>query len=100
MLTIGTTTIFLLTHRKQELLILFKNMRIENIDFIRKSEIDESMFEKTCIHPEFGEVTLSELLATWVIHDLNHIGQIVRVMAKQYSDEVGPFKKYLPIFNH
>jgi hypothetical protein len=49
------------------------------------------------MHPELGPVTLKELLATWVVHDLGHIGQIVRVMAKQYDGEVGPWKEYLPV---
>ena len=83
----------------QELLTLFKNLRIKNIQYIRQLELENLMFEKTGIHPEFGEVKLSELLAAWVVHDLNHIGQIARVMAKQYSDEVGPFKKYLSILH-
>lgn len=50
-------------------------------------------------HPDFGEVTLSELLATWVVHDLNHIGQIVKTMGKQYANAVGPWRAYLPIID-
>ncbi len=48
-------------------------------------------------HPELGQVTLSQLLASWVVHDLGHIAQISRVMAKQYSAAVGPWKAYLPV---
>ena len=48
-------------------------------------------------HPEFGRVTLGELLATWVAHDLNHLGQVVTTMAKQYDAAVGPWKAYLGI---
>jgi hypothetical protein len=48
-------------------------------------------------HPELGPVTLSQLLACWVVHDLGHIAQIARVMAKQYSAAVGPWKAYLPV---
>ena len=48
-------------------------------------------------HPEFGVVTLGQHLATWVAHDLGHIGQIVRVMARQYSEAVGPWRAFLPI---
>ncbi len=48
-------------------------------------------------HPEFGPVTLSQLLACWVVHDLGHVAQISRVMAKQYADAVGPWKAYLPV---
>lgn len=48
-------------------------------------------------HPELGEVTLGQLLATWVVHDLDHIGQIARVMAKAYGGAVGPWSAYLSI---
>jgi hypothetical protein len=48
-------------------------------------------------HPEFGTVTLRQLLATWVVHDSGHIAQTVRVMAKQYRDAIGPWRAYLPI---
>ncbi|HEY7545136.1 MAG TPA: DinB family protein, partial [Blastocatellia bacterium] len=50
-------------------------------------------------HPSLGEVTLSQLLAAWVVHDLDHIGQIVRVMSKQYTEAVGPWKAYLSILS-
>ena len=48
-------------------------------------------------HPEFGPVTLRQLLATWVAHDLGHIAQTARVMAKQYREAIGPWRAYLPI---
>ena len=48
-------------------------------------------------HPELGTVTLSQLLACWVVHDLGHVAQIARVMAKQYTDAVGPWQAYLPV---
>ena len=51
------------------------------------------------IHPDLGEVTLENLLATWVVHDLTHIRQIVTYMAKKYTDAVGPWKEYLSILN-
>jgi len=50
-------------------------------------------------HPDFGSVTLSQLLATWVVHDLNHLDQIVKTMAKQYRGAVGPWREYLPIID-
>ncbi len=53
----------------------------------------------TALHPDFGRVSLGELLSTWVVHDLNHVGQIVKTMAKQYSDAVGPWRAYLPIID-
>jgi hypothetical protein len=48
-------------------------------------------------HPEFGPVTLRQLLATWVAHDLSQLGQISRVMAKQYKEAVGPWRRYLGV---
>jgi len=48
-------------------------------------------------HPELGSVTLGQLLATWVAHDLSHVAQAGRVMCRQYTDAVGPWKAYLPI---
>lgn len=51
------------------------------------------------IHPAFGPVTLRQLLATWVAHDLGHVAQIARVMAKQYRDAVGPWRAYLPVMD-
>ena len=51
------------------------------------------------LHPTFGEVTISQLLATWVVHDLNHMGQIVKTMAKQYTRAIGPWREFLPIID-
>jgi len=48
-------------------------------------------------HPELGRVTLGQLLATWTVHDLNHIAQVVRVMSRRYAAAVGPWKVYLGI---
>lgn len=50
-------------------------------------------------HPQFGAVTLRQLLATWVVRDSGHIAQTARVMAKQYRDPIGPWRAYLPIVN-
>lgn len=50
-------------------------------------------------HPELGRVTARQLLATWAVHDLGHIRQIARVMAKRYGDEVGPWRAYLPVLS-
>jgi hypothetical protein len=55
------------------------------------------MLGKRGTHPELGPVTLAQLLAAWVVHDLGHISQIVRVMARQYREEVGPWPAYLSI---
>ena len=80
-----------------QLLAEFKILRDGNVAHIRSKNITVKNLEEKGIHPAFGEVTLSQLLATWVVHDLNHIAQISRVMAKQYTAEVGPWKEYLRI---
>jgi hypothetical protein len=80
-----------------ELLDEFKSLRKKNIEILLSKKITDKDLQKKGVHPNFGEVTLGQLLATWVVHDLNHIAQISRVMAKQYKDEVGPWIEYLRI---
>jgi len=75
----------------------FSKLRTENIKTLKSLHITEADFNKTGIHPEFGEVSLSQLIATWVVHDLGHISQISRVMAKQYKTDVGPWIDYLGV---
>jgi hypothetical protein len=77
----------------------FSEWRRKNIAELKEANLDEEKLNKKGIHPEFGEVTLRELLAAWVTHDLNHIFQISRVMAKQYKKEIGPWTKYISIVN-
>ncbi len=60
-------------------------------------ELTESDLQRTGRHPDFGVVTMDQLLATWVVHDLGHIAQTGRVMAKQYADQVGPWAEYVPV---
>lgn len=74
---------------------LFRDLRTQNINTLHNLSITDEDLEKTAIHPEVGTVRLANVLSTWVTHDLIHIGQIARVMAKQYKDEVGPFIQYL-----
>ena len=83
----------------QQLLKEFSELRVENLKALKQLEIAESQFGMKATHPELGEVTLKELLATWVTHDLGHIAQIARVMAKLYKDEVGPWEAFIPILN-
>jgi hypothetical protein len=80
-----------------QLLIEFTDLRKMNIELLLSKKITSKNLEQTGIHPAFGEVSLAQLLATWVIHDLNHIAQISRVMAKQYKEEVGPWVEYLKV---
>lgn len=81
----------------QDLLAEFKQLRHQNIEHLRSKRITNKDLQETGTHTAFGEVTLSQLLATWVVHDLNHIAQISRVMAKHYKDDVGPWIEYLRI---
>ncbi len=80
-----------------QLLEEFRTLREQNLITLGKANIGEAELDRTATHPALGTVTLRNLLATWVAHDLGHIGQIVRVMAKQYKDEVGPWKEYLRV---
>ena len=83
----------------EELLAEFKELRSSNLKELSSLNITEGDLNKTGIHPEFGEVTLKQLLSTWVTHDLGHIAQISRVLAKQYKEEVGLWTKYISILN-
>lgn len=80
-----------------ELLDTFARLRAENLERLAALALTEADLGRRGRHPEFGPVTLGQHLATWVAHDLGHIGQIVRVMAKQYSEAVGPWRAYLSI---
>jgi hypothetical protein len=82
-----------------QLLDEFTNLRRQNIGRLLSKNLTGKDLKKIGIHPAFGEVTLSQLLSTWVVHDLNHISQISRVMAKQYKNQVGPWIAYLGILN-
>lgn len=75
----------------------FKGLRKKNLDVLISLNITEKDLSRTGTHPEFGEVSLQQLMATWAVHDLGHVAQISRVMAKQYSKEVGPWIEYLSI---
>jgi hypothetical protein len=80
-----------------ELLDTFETERADCLSTLQSFRISASDLMKTGRHPELGEVTLEQLLATWVVHDLSHIAQIAEVMARQYREEVGPWRAYLPV---
>jgi hypothetical protein len=82
-----------------QLLDEFAELRKENVQQLIALVPDEAALERKGIHPQFGEVTLGELLSSWVVHDLTHINQICRVMARQYEVAVGPWKEYMGILN-
>lgn len=82
-----------------QLLDEFAAARKQSLETFSQLNITEADLDKTAIHPKFGTVTLRQLLSTWVAHDLSHIGQIVRVMAKQHKEAVGPWVEFLSIMS-
>ena len=83
----------------QQLLDEFAAMRKENMIWFKRLNLTEADLDKKGMHPVLGDVTLRNLLATWVVHDLTHMAQITRVMAKQYKDEMGPWQEFFRILN-
>jgi len=79
------------------LLAEFSRLRSENLDELRSWRLGPAELALPGIHPGLGPVTLRQLLAAWVVHDLEHVAQAVRVMAKQYGTEVGPWAPFLPV---
>jgi hypothetical protein len=80
-----------------ELLSMFAAVRESNLTELRSLKLGETEFEKRGRHPALGPVTLGQLLATWVVHDLNHTAQISKALAYQHRQEVGPWEAYLSI---
>lgn len=78
-----------------ELLDEFEALRAQSLATLRSWNLTDAQLNLLGEHPEFGPVTLRQLLATWVAHDLGHLLQINRVMAKQYTHAVGPWRAYL-----
>jgi len=81
----------------EELLNTFESLRTRNVEVLLRLELQHAQLELAGTHPELGRVTVRQLLATWAVHDLGHISQAARVLAKSYSGEVGPWRAYLPI---
>ena len=75
----------------------FASLRKANVEILTGWQLTDSQLLLEGTHPEFGSVTLRQLLATWVVHDLGHVAQAARVMAKQYREAIGPWRAYLPI---
>ena len=80
-----------------DLLDRFEWLRGESLKELEGMNLRPEMLGKRGMHPELGVVTLSHLLSTWVVHDLSHIGQVVKVMAKQYDEAVGAWQVYLSV---
>lgn len=81
------------------LLDRFAELRQANLETVRGWSLSEAQLSLPGLHPELGRVDLRQLLATWAAHDLNHLAQIARVMAKRYTEEVGPWRVYLSVLN-
>lgn len=80
-----------------DLLAEFARLRFANLALLRSWNLTPVQLRLEGIHPTFGPVTLQQLLAAWVVHDLGHLAQVARVMAKQYRDEVGPWTPFMPV---
>ncbi|MEO6326093.1 MAG: DinB family protein [Thermoanaerobaculia bacterium] len=83
----------------ERLLDTFAAVRKSNLEILRGWNLTEAQLALPGTHPELGPVTLQQLLATWAAHDLDHLAQISRVMAKRYTSTVGPWRAYLSILN-
>jgi hypothetical protein len=83
----------------EELLNSFAEWRKKNLEILKGFNLKPVDMALPGTHPELGAVTLGQLLATWVVHDLGHVAQIARVMAHQYDTEVGVWKQYLPVLS-
>jgi hypothetical protein len=75
----------------------FERLRRESLATLRSMALDETRLELPGNHARLGRVSLRQLLSAWVVHDLGHLAQIARVMAKQYTDAVGPWVQFLPV---
>ena len=82
-----------------ELLETFADLRRQSVATLVAMKLTEEDLDRRGLHPELGEVTLAQLLATWVVHDLDHVTQVARVLARQYTDEVGPWRAYLRVIS-
>ena len=82
-----------------ELLDEFEQLRAQGLGTLKGWHLTDAQLSLEGEHPVFGAVTLRQLLATWTAHDVGHLAQISRVMAKQYRDAVGPWRAYLPVMD-
>jgi uncharacterized damage-inducible protein DinB len=80
-----------------ELLSTFAQLREKNVTDLISMKLTDQDLNRRGLHPQLGDVTLRQLIATWVAHDLDHVGQIARILAKVYSEATGPWIEYLSI---
>jgi hypothetical protein len=80
-----------------ELLNEFAKARSQSLEALQALALNDEKLDLPGVHPELGDVTMRQLIATWVVHDLGHIAQVTRIMANEYRDEVGPWRAYISI---
>lgn len=85
------------TRSLSSLLAEFARLRAANVELLRSWELTAAELDLPGTHPTLGVVTLRQLLAAWVVHDLGHLAQVARVLAKQYREAVGPWVPFLPV---
>ena len=86
-------------HSTDDLLERFAALRRDNLRAVREVTLAATALQRTGMHPGLGRVTLGQLFAAWVVHDLGHLKQVARAMAHQYRDAVGPWREYLTILD-
>jgi hypothetical protein len=74
-------------------------LRRDNLTYLAQLGLDEAALARTGIHPEFGAVTLGQLLSCWTVHDLAHISQVSRILVRRFGADVGPWRKYFSLLN-
>lgn len=83
----------------RDLLDVLSDRRRQNVDALEALCLTREDLSRRARHPDFGPVTLGQLLATWTVHDLTHIAQIARVMARRYDRDVGPWRAFLSVLS-
>lgn len=77
----------------------FAFLRRENLAILRAMKLQPQDLARTGTHPELGRVTLEQLIATWAVHDLDHLQQVITSIAREYTENVGPWRAYLGVLN-
>jgi hypothetical protein len=84
----------------EEKILVFASLRATNVNELKVLVTNHRYsLDATGMHPAFGKVSARELISTWVVHDLTHLSQIVRVFSNRYMEDVGPWKEYLGVLN-
>jgi hypothetical protein len=83
----------------EALLSRFEELRAANLGVVRSLDLGDADLARLGTHPGLGPVNLGQLLSAWVVHDLGHVVQIARVMAKRYREDVGPWRAYLTVLD-